>query len=87
MGRRRDQGREEAASNATLAKSRTKDSIKAFDKLTHVVDGERRIISDPPLIVPVDELLGPRRGPRVPRRDPRRHPLLPSQPARRIAGC
>ena len=42
-----------------LAKSRTKDSMKAFDKLTHLVDGEPRIISDPPLIVPIDELLGP----------------------------
>ena len=43
----------------SLAKSRTKDSIKAFDKLTHVVDGEARIISDPPLIVPIQDLLGP----------------------------
>ena len=39
-----------------LAKARTKDSLKAFAKLTHVVDGEPRIVSDPPLIVPVDEL-------------------------------
>jgi len=39
-----------------LAKARTKDSLKAFSKLTHVVDGEPRIVSDPPLIVPVDEL-------------------------------
>src|SRR5262245_24587102 len=39
-----------------LAKARTKDSLKAFAKLTHVVDGKRRIVSDPPLIVPVDEL-------------------------------
>ena len=30
--------------------------MQAFDKLTHVVDGERRIISDPPLIQPVEEL-------------------------------
>jgi uncharacterized protein (DUF2252 family) len=40
-----------------IAKSRTKDSMKAFDKLTTLVDGEPRIISDPPLIVPIDELL------------------------------
>jgi uncharacterized protein (DUF2252 family) len=39
-----------------LAKARTKDSLKAFAKLTHVVDGQPRIVSDPPLIVPVDEL-------------------------------
>jgi uncharacterized protein (DUF2252 family) len=45
-----------ARTQATLAKARTKDSMRAFEKLTHVVDGERRIISDPPLIVPVEEL-------------------------------
>jgi uncharacterized protein (DUF2252 family) len=42
----------------TVAKARTKDSMKAFAKLTHVVDGEPRIISDPPLIVPIAELAG-----------------------------
>jgi uncharacterized protein (DUF2252 family) len=44
---------------ADIAKSRAKDSMQAFDKLTRMVDGEPRIISDPPLIVPVDELLPP----------------------------
>jgi uncharacterized protein (DUF2252 family) len=42
---------------ADVAKARTKDSMQALAKLTRVVDGEPRIISDPPLIVPVDELL------------------------------
>ena len=42
---------------ANLEKSRTKDSMHAFEKLTHLVDGEPRIISDPPLIVPIEELL------------------------------
>jgi uncharacterized protein (DUF2252 family) len=42
---------------ADIAKSRTKDSMHAFSKLTRIVDGEPRIISDPPLIVPIDELL------------------------------
>ncbi len=42
---------------AAIAKSRTKDSMHAFEKLTRLVDGEPRIISDPPLIVPIDELL------------------------------
>jgi uncharacterized protein (DUF2252 family) len=42
----------------TVAKARTKDSMKAFAKLTQVVDGEPRIISDPPLIVPIAELAG-----------------------------
>jgi uncharacterized protein (DUF2252 family) len=38
-------------------KARTKDSMQAFDTLTHVVNGERRIISNPPLVVPIEELL------------------------------
>ena len=42
---------------ANVAKARTRDSLQAFDKLTHVVDGRRRIISDPPLVEPVDELV------------------------------
>ena len=41
---------------ANVAKARTKDSMQAFEKLTTLVDGEPRIISDPPLIVPIDEL-------------------------------
>ncbi len=40
-----------------LEKARSKDSMKAFSKLTHMVDGQPRIISDPPLIVPITELL------------------------------
>jgi uncharacterized protein (DUF2252 family) len=39
------------------AKARTKDSLKAFAKLTHLVDGEPRIVSDPPLIVPASDLV------------------------------
>ena len=39
-----------------VAKARTKDSLKAFAKLTQVVDGELRIVCDPPLIVPVEDL-------------------------------
>jgi uncharacterized protein (DUF2252 family) len=39
-----------------LAKARTRDSMSAFSKLTHVVDGERRFAADPPLIVPIAEL-------------------------------
>ncbi len=33
-----------------VAKARTKDSLAAFAKLTHLVDGEPRIAGDPPLI-------------------------------------
>jgi hypothetical protein len=42
-----------------LAKVRTKDSLAAFSKLTEVVDGEPRLISNPPLIVPIGELVPP----------------------------
>jgi len=45
----------EAVAKAAL-KARTKDSLKAFAKLTELVDGEPRILSDPPLIVPGSEL-------------------------------
>ena len=40
-----------------VAKARTKDSLRALEKLTHIVDGELRIVSEPPLIVPAEELL------------------------------
>jgi uncharacterized protein (DUF2252 family) len=42
-----------------VAKARTKDSLRAFDRLTRLVDGEPRIVSDPPLIVPIEELASP----------------------------
>jgi uncharacterized protein (DUF2252 family) len=39
------------------AKARAKDSLRALDRLTHRVDGELRIVSQPPLVVPIEELL------------------------------
>jgi uncharacterized protein (DUF2252 family) len=39
-----------------LAKTRAKDSLRAFNKLTTIVNGEPRIVSDPPLIVPIEDL-------------------------------
>ncbi len=39
------------------AKARSKDSLRALAKLTETVDGEPRLISDPPLIVTADDLL------------------------------
>jgi uncharacterized protein (DUF2252 family) len=39
-----------------LVKARKRDSTQALGKLTSVVDGRRRIVSDPPLVVPVQEL-------------------------------
>jgi uncharacterized protein (DUF2252 family) len=54
---REQQDRKQARSVARAAtKAQTKDSMKAFNKLTHIVDGEPRLISDPPLIVPVADL-------------------------------
>ncbi|HSS42808.1 MAG TPA: DUF2252 domain-containing protein [Solirubrobacterales bacterium] len=41
-----------------LDKARAKDSIRAYGKLTEEVDGRVRILSDPPLIVPIEELAG-----------------------------
>ena len=40
-----------------IAKAGKKNSMKAFDRLVRVVDGEPRIISDPPLLVPARELV------------------------------
>jgi uncharacterized protein (DUF2252 family) len=44
------------AARKNVAKAHKKNSLKAFDRLVHEVDGEPRIISDPPLIVPAREL-------------------------------
>ncbi len=42
----------------TAAKARTRDNLQANAKLTRVVDGRRRLASDPPLLVPIEELVG-----------------------------
>ena len=42
----------------TAAKAHTRDNLQALSKLTRVVDGRRRLASDPPLLVPIDELVG-----------------------------
>jgi uncharacterized protein (DUF2252 family) len=41
----------------TTAKARSRDSLQAFAKLTHMVDGKARIAPDPPLITPLQDLL------------------------------
>ena len=41
---------------ALLAKAHTADSTKAQRKLTTVVNGQRRIISQPPMIMPIEEV-------------------------------
>ncbi len=45
------------AARKSGAKAGKKNSLKAFDRLVRVVNGEPRIVSDPPLIVPIRELL------------------------------
>jgi hypothetical protein len=40
-----------------MTKARTRDSMQEVAKLTRTVDGRPRIISDPPLLVPVTDLL------------------------------
>ena len=40
-----------------MAKARTRDSMQEVAKLTHLVDGRPEITADPPLIVPVADLL------------------------------
>ncbi len=39
-----------------IAKTHAKDSLRAFSKLTTTVDGQPRIVGDPPLIVPIEDL-------------------------------
>jgi uncharacterized protein (DUF2252 family) len=46
------------ATEKLLAKAHTRDSLQAVGKLTTVTGGRRRIISDPPLIVPIDQVSG-----------------------------
>ena len=47
-----------AKTQAVLDKARSRDSVQALAKLTTMVDGQARIVSQPPLIVPIEELTG-----------------------------
>jgi uncharacterized protein (DUF2252 family) len=48
--------RQRKVAEKNLAKARSKDSMQALAKLTEVVDGRHRIISDPPVVIPEREL-------------------------------
>jgi uncharacterized protein (DUF2252 family) len=50
-------GRQRKTVDKDLAKARTRDSMQEVAKLCRLVDGRPRIISDPPLLVPIDELV------------------------------
>ncbi|MFE9219263.1 DUF2252 domain-containing protein [Streptomyces lavendulae] len=54
-GQLRKEGRRKL--DRALAKARSRDTLQVFDKLTRVVDGHRRIAADPPLLVPIADLL------------------------------
>jgi uncharacterized protein (DUF2252 family) len=41
----------------SAAKARTRDSMQELAKLTTTVDGQLQIVSDPPLLVPIEELI------------------------------
>jgi len=42
-----------------VAKARTRDSTRVFTKRAAEVDGELRIVADPPVIIPIEDLLRP----------------------------
>jgi uncharacterized protein (DUF2252 family) len=46
------------AADKLLAKAHTRDGLQAIEKLTTMTGGQRRITSDPPLVVPIDEITG-----------------------------
>ncbi len=48
-----------ARAEKNIAKARRKDSLRALGKLTETVDGEVRIRNDPPVVVPIHELVDP----------------------------
>ncbi len=51
-----------------IRKARSKNSLRAMAKLTEVVDGTPRFRSDPPTLVPIDELVPPQEVTLVPDR-------------------
>jgi uncharacterized protein (DUF2252 family) len=48
---------ERQQADSAVAKARTRDSLQAFAKLTRQVDGRPRIAADPPLLVPLSDLV------------------------------
>src|SRR5262249_48066842 len=48
-----------------LERARAKDSMKACRRLPRVVAGRSKIVGDPPLIVPLDELVEPGQAPAI----------------------
>ncbi len=51
------QARQRKMVDKGMAKARTRDSMQEVAKLTHLVNGRPKIIADPPLLVPITDLL------------------------------
>jgi uncharacterized protein (DUF2252 family) len=49
--------REQRQADSAVAKARTRDSLQALARLTRQVDGRPRIVADPPLVVPLSDLV------------------------------
>jgi uncharacterized protein (DUF2252 family) len=47
------------AVQAMVAKARTRDSTRVFTKRAEEIDGELRIVADPPVIIPIEDLAKP----------------------------
>ena len=81
-GRRLD-ARSRKGLDRAVAKARRKNSLRALSKLTYEVDGGPRIVSDPPLIVPIGELMGADQAaadvPRLAANLPDNPPALPKE--------
>ena len=59
-GARHRLGKKEAQEAAQdIAKARTRDSVRVFAKRAGEVDGKLRIVRDPPLIMPIEDLVSP----------------------------
>lgn len=58
LGKRKRKENKRAIRTVTtaVARSRARTSLQAIGKLTAVRDGRRRIVADPPLVVPLDDL-------------------------------
>ncbi len=59
IGRYGDQATKKQRKNfdRIISKAESKTSLRAAGKLTHVVDGDLRFVSQPPLITPIEELV------------------------------
>jgi uncharacterized protein (DUF2252 family) len=50
-------GKQTKRFRATVAQVPTKDSMRALSKLCRIVDGQLRIVGDPPLVTPIEDVL------------------------------